>query len=241
MKNKLWSFGCSFTAEYHPLNETPPNNYDRYREFKGGELPPVWPTILSERLGLENSNKGVGASSNYHIFYQFCKFCSELKEDDVVIVGWTSPYRFILASKEYNFLQSILPKVEYRPEEYDQSVIDYILVNRDNPIWNEEIISFTRIIDEVCKEKKCKVFYWSFHLDVIEYIQAKYENYSEDKYILGHDGEELDKTLRYGIERTATIQKETKNLINDLHFGEYGHQKQANYFYNHIKPKIKFK
>lgn len=241
MKNKLWSFGCSFTAEYHPLNETPPNNYDRYREFKGGELSPVWPTILSERLGLENLNKGVGASSNYHIFYQFCKFCSELQEDDVVIIGWTSPYRFILASDKYNFLQSILPSVTYPSNEYDQSVIDYILVNRHNSIWIEEVISFTRIIDEMCKEKKCKVFYWSFSIEVAEYIKSKYENYDENKYIVGLNGEELDKTLRMGIERKATIEKETKGLIKDYHFGEYGHQKQANYFYNHIKPKLKFK
>jgi hypothetical protein len=35
-KNTLWTFGCSFTAEYEPIDNIHPpyeNNYDRYRKF----------------------------------------------------------------------------------------------------------------------------------------------------------------------------------------------------------------
>ena len=33
LKNKLWTFGCSFTAEYDPIGEIHPpfeNNFDKY-------------------------------------------------------------------------------------------------------------------------------------------------------------------------------------------------------------------
>ena len=40
--------------------------------------------------------------------------------------------------------------------------IEDILVNRTNPIWIEELIKFTKIINELCKEKELNVFYWSY-------------------------------------------------------------------------------
>ena len=42
MKNTLWTFGCSFTDEYSPINTNPPNNYDLYAELRGGSLPTIW-------------------------------------------------------------------------------------------------------------------------------------------------------------------------------------------------------
>ena len=42
--NRLWTFGCSFTAEYNPIEGVYhpfENQYDRYKKFKGGKLPLV--------------------------------------------------------------------------------------------------------------------------------------------------------------------------------------------------------
>ena len=38
----------------------------------------------------------------------------------------------------------------------------------------------------------------------------------------------------YDGKLNAKIIEETNGLIPDCHFGEYGHKKQADYFYNHI-------
>lgn len=233
MKNNLWSFGCSFTAEYHPVNNNPPNTYDMYSDFLGGYLPPVWPTLLSEELDLTNKNKGIGATSNYKIFYQFCNNCSNILKDDVVIIGWTHPYRFILAYDDH--LKDILPSVKYK--EYDNDVLDYIFVNRSNETWFQEIHHFTQIINELCREKGAKVFYWSFHDEIISYVSSM-QSTDDTQFIRGEYNQSLLSTLRYGIEDVATITEETSGQVVDAHFGQYGHESQANYFYNYIKNKI---
>ena len=51
--SRLWTFGCSFTAEYNPIDgiyAPYENNYDKYRRFRGGELPKTWPNILAEKI-----------------------------------------------------------------------------------------------------------------------------------------------------------------------------------------------
>lgn len=234
MKNNLWTFGCSFTAEYYPLNNTPPNNYDRYREFKGGTLPPVWPTLLSDRLGLQVKNKGIGAASNYTIFYQFCNFCSEIEKGDVVVIGWTHPYRFILADS--TCLLDILPSQTYT--QFDSKVLDYIFVNRSNQTWFQELYHFTQVINEICKEKSATVFYWSFHDEILSYVSSMYAGKNDHQFIFGNNGHSLMDTLRRGIEDIANILEETDGLINDCHLGEHGHEAQSDYFYKFIKNKI---
>ena len=49
--NRLWTFGCSFTAEYDPIDGLffPfENNYDKYRKLRGGTLPNVWVDLLAK-------------------------------------------------------------------------------------------------------------------------------------------------------------------------------------------------
>ena len=50
----LWTFGCSFTAEYNPVGDKfVRNNYDEYKDWRGGTLPDVWPTLLGKKLNLK--------------------------------------------------------------------------------------------------------------------------------------------------------------------------------------------
>lgn len=243
MKNTLWSFGCSFTAEYHPLNETPPNNYDLYREFKGGSLPPVWPTLLSTKLNLNNQNKGIGASSNYTIFQQFCKYCSELKSDDIVIVGWTSIYRFPLAETNTHMLD-LLPSCSY--SNFDKKILDYLFVNRTHDIWKQEIVRFTQIMIEICKEKNVKILFWSFTDDLIKYLHNS-EEISDYFLIFDKNVKNNDYSVYQSItnseninenDRNYTIIEETNRKIEDYHMGQYGHERQSEYFYNWINKTI---
>ena len=249
MENSLWTFGCSFTAEYQPLDNVPPNNYDLYKEYKGGSLPPVWPTILSEKLNLNCENKGYGARSNYTIFYTFCNSCSKIKKGDTVIVQWTSPYRFLFANvnDNGNFLQDVLPSCNYT--DFDMKTIEDILVNRTNPIWMEELISFTKIINEVCKEKGASIYYWTYHEDeILSYISSNYDEYDKHKVITWPLEKEKGKSELFNLsilnylhtktDNLHTIGAETEGLIDDDHLGEFGHKEQAEYFYNFIKNKL---
>ena len=69
-RNTLWTFGCSFTAEY-PL-EIPDlrTKYDDYKNWRGGNLPKSWPTLLSEMIDYDVKNFGEGGSSKSIYFLE---------------------------------------------------------------------------------------------------------------------------------------------------------------------------
>ena len=95
--NRLWTFGCSFTAEYNPIEGVYhpfENQYDRYKKFKGGKLPLVWSELLGKKIEYQTMNCGVGGSSNYSIFRQYINVCDIIKKGDILIFGWTSMLRF---------------------------------------------------------------------------------------------------------------------------------------------------
>jgi len=239
--NSLWSFGCSFTAEYHPVNCNPPNNYDLFREYRGKELPDVWPTILSEKLEYKNENKGIGASSNYSIFYQFCDFCKNFKKGDIIIVGWTSIYRFLLANPQTQHLSDVLPSPEY--EWIPRNIQEWIHVNRTEETWYSEIVYFTKIILEMCNDKGVHVFFWSFENNIPSYVTSKLfsEGYEtiENNFIMGETPQLPIKTdIEFGHYGNVTIKDETNGEVDDVHYGELGHKLQAEFFYNKINNYI---
>lgn len=236
MENSLWSFGCSFTADWYIKGDDNPNNYELYRVLKGGTLPPVWPTILANKLDYKNQNKGKGATSNYEIFYSFCDSVSKFRKNDIVIFQWTSTYRFLLADDQH-FLQTVLPSVKY--SNFEQELIDKILVNRTNEVWISELIYFSKIINEICKEKNVHIFYWSYHDDIINsYMETSWDEFPHDKYIKAKGYNRLLEYLKDTCNGNHTIYSETNGQVKDAHLGEYGHISQSDLFYNYIKQII---
>lgn len=235
-KNIVWAFGCSFTADYHPLDNDPPNNYDKYREWRGGNLPDTYPKVLADMIGYDVKNLGVGASSNYHIFRNFCNAVSDIKKGDIVIIGWTSLLRFVLANHGDETIQNILPSQDY--PEYEREVLDYIVVNRSDKVWNTEIISFMNIINEICKLKESHVFYWTSDAHMLDYW--KENNIYTRSSIIKNSETDMD-LLNFDdpIENKYTIQFETNYKVNDCHMGEFGHKRQAHEIYKYIKDIIK--
>ena len=81
--NTLFTFGCSYTADFETNNI---ENYLKYKEYRGGLYPKSWPTLLSEKMGMNVKNYGIGGTGNQSIFEQFCIHCDEINENDVVIM-----------------------------------------------------------------------------------------------------------------------------------------------------------
>ena len=237
MKNTLWTFGCSFTAEYHPLNNTPPNNYDLYREFRGGTLPDVWPTLLSNKLNFNLKNLGKGASSNDTIFKTFCDNVSYIQENDIVIIGWTQVLRAIMANTtcEENHLQDVLISNDY--PEWDREWLDLYFINRSSPAWNEQLMSYTRIINELSKLKKFKILYWTSDETIFEYFNEKFEDFNEINFLFkNHSFSLIDILLTYVTEGfPIQIINETNGVVEDAHMGEVGHEKQSEIVFKHLK------
>ena len=111
-KNTLWTFGCSFTAEYEPIDNVHPpyeNNYDRYRNWRGGTLPLTWPNIMAKFMDYNVMNCALGGSSNYNILMQFSNISHLIKKDDILIFGWSKLTRFIAANFVENIFNNVLP------------------------------------------------------------------------------------------------------------------------------------
>lgn len=250
-KNTLWTFGCSFTAEYEPIDGLYPpykNNYDRYREFRGGVLPPTWPNIVAKFMNYNVMNCAYGGSSNYNILMQFSNVSNLIKRGDILIFGWTKLTRFIAANFAENIFNNVLPVgANYQDLGMSQTTIDEILVNRTHEIWKQEIHSWISIITTLCKNIGAEDYHWSSDENVFNGESGHI--LTDPKYIIVRDKAALDNNLyvdkhnmmwylthqdHYGGIQRGKIMDETNYEIMDGHMGEFGHQLQAEIFFEHI-------
>jgi len=211
---KLYVFGCSYSALHniHLLNDP---SLKRYYEYRGGTFPPVWSEILAEKLGLELVNTAEWGLDNYSIFENFCKLSDQINSEDVVIIGWSQTFRFRLYSETLNRLSSLnvwKTNENHQFSNISQQTIDEVLVNRDNSLWVDEVYNWMNIINRLSKLVNFKLLHWSFFTEF-------------PKMYL------INKLLDLGAEY---ITHETNGEVNNEHFGEIGHQVQAEYFKNII-------
>jgi len=181
--NKLWTFGCSFTADFYPVGyEHIPSTYDEYKKFKGGTLPDVWPTILGKKLNYDVRNCAIGGSSNYNILKQFINVIDNINDGDILIFGWTQLVRFCAVNElEYRMIE-MLPRQSYDVNVgYSKTTIDEILVNRSHPLWAEEIQNWIKFINDYCCLKNVEVFHWNSDTFIFD-MNSKFID--DKKYIL---------------------------------------------------------
>jgi hypothetical protein len=249
--SKLWTFGCSFTAEYDPIDYIHPpyeNNFDKYRTFKGGEFPKTWPNILSEKIGYEIMNCALGGASNYHIFNQFIDVCELIEKDDILIFGWTQLGRFIAVNTVQNLISQVLPNgAEYDDLGMSKTTIEEILVNRTHPLWKTEVMNWIKFINVFVEKIGVEVYHWSSD-DRIFDAQNK-EVFNDNKFIVVRDPGAIESQIyvdkhnmmwylthqdHYGGTQKGKIMDETNYEIMDGHMGELGHKVQFEMFYDHI-------
>lgn len=219
---KLYVFGCSFSTVFNEKSLFNPD-MKKYYNFRGGNFPLTWSEILSKDLGLELVNTAQNGFDNYSIFENFCKLSDKITSEDIVIIGWSQVFRFRLYSKLKNQLRSVnvwQTNKNFDLSEISQQTLDEVLVNRDNKLWIDEVYNWMKLINHLSKLVKFKLYYWSFFVEFPEF------------YI-------INDLLNLGAKY---ISHETNGEVGDNHFGEKGHQVQAEYFKNIIlekqKPKL---
>jgi hypothetical protein len=230
--NKLWTFGCSFTSDY---NFTPykgaVNQMVNYKEWRNGNEPKLWATILADKLNLEEKNLGYPGSSVYKIFDSFCNNCHLIEKGDVVIFEWTRLQRFRVCQNGH--FPTVLPAHDKDADtilSYDTTV--QIQVNRDERPFIEEIYSFQNFIEEFCNSLGCEIYFWSADDDIINKETNEFK--SKRKYLFPEANIDMTQYLRrkYGAE---TIYDETNGEVADQqHYGEKGHKVMGEIFYNEI-------
>lgn len=249
--SKLWTFGCSFTAEYEPIDGIYPpyeNNYDRYRRFRGGNLPKTWPNILAEKIGYEIMNCAMGGVSNYHIFNQFINVCELIKKDDILIFGWTQLGRFVAVDTTQNIIKQILPNGYVEDNMgLSKNTIEEILVNRTHPLWKIEVMNWIKFINVFVEKIGVESYHWTSDDNIFNAENT--EIFNDNKFIVVRDMALLQSKIfvnkhnmmgylthqdHYGGKQKGKIIDETNDEIVDGHMGEFGHIVQCNVFYNHI-------
>lgn len=248
----LHLFGDSFT-EGHKLDLTFPP-FKEWKKYRGGEFPPCWGELLSQKLGLKMSNHAVGGMSNSEIFQTICRHAHEFEKDDIVIINWTYPSRFRWATWSDDIKNYRWVRLSGNP--HDGTVIsentrnDIALQKILSPCI-EEIYENENLIFEYSKSKGFKVFFWSADVDIINDLPK--ERLVNKKYILGNLINEIPSPLPYNkhiqihrssMKRTifdvfyehggVTVGEETNWEIKDTHLGESGHRVQFELFYNYI-------
>lgn len=216
--SKLYVFGCSYSAVHnmHLLNNP---SMKKYYEFRGGNFPPTWSELLAKKTGLELVNLAEWGSDNYTIFERFCDISDKITSNDVVIIGWSQTLRYRLYSESLKSLSSLNVWDINKNENFSdisKQTINEILINRDNQLWVNEVYNWIKLIKQLSNLNGFKLYNWSFFPEFPE------------MYI-------IDDVLEFGAKY---ISHETKGYVDDQHFGEIGHQVQAQHFENIIN-KIK--
>lgn len=249
----LHLFGDSFT-EGHNLDLTFPP-YKEWRKYRGGELPPCWGDLLSEKLNMTLANRAMGGMSNDEIFNTICRYSDQFQKDDIVIINWTYPHRFQWAfwSEEKERYTWIRLGADPR----DGSVISEstrteIALNRILSPYIDRIYEYEHFICEYSKSKKFQVYFWSADIDIINDLPSSRMN--NRKYILHKQIDKLPPKIltdgkhihihRTEMKRTifdvfyefggCTIAEETNFEVGDNHLGERGHFVQYELFYKYL-------
>ena len=231
----LYTFGCSLTDEFG----------QEYKNYRKDTLPDIWPTILSKLLNENLINLGKSASSNYSIFRRFISVSEKIKQNDILIFGWTSILRYQFID-HLNQLVDILPNDESKLTPSSKTH-EEILLNRDSILWVYEILDYIKLINLFCEKINCRVYHWTSDDEITKFV---YKNNTElvdklnfisidelkyDNLYCANMFDYLCNPKHYGGNSVAKIIEETDNLIDDHHLGEKGHKVQAELFYEHIK------
>lgn len=225
MKNNLWTFGCSFTEIFiDRLKKLPSNLFDYYKKnYSESELV-SWQEIVSSKLDMNLKNYGWGGGSNYQIFQSICDNSNKFTKNDVIIIEWTDITRSRITTKESqenNSWVSILSGAEINKNDYYK--ID-IIKNRIYDNYKDEVLSFMTMINRLCDEIGCKVYYWTIDMYFLEYLK---QNKKLDKRWLFYNKfliKNLDTNYIGYISGSGgkSINEETQ--IDDNHFGVSGNK-----------------
>ncbi len=249
--SKLFTFGCSFTEDFKhfvDIGNIKTNTRTKYiHEFCGGVPPDCWTDVLGKLLNYDINNFGANnaqysnlipdqsGNSNDHIFNNFCHMVNHINEGDVVIIQWTYMERFLWVDDINNRPVSILPN-QYSLVK-NEELMNQILLNKSHHLWIDQLFIKEKLINEIAKVKKFKVFYWSIDVNFYKLKSEIIKNNSHYLFInkLSDFRDVIDMIYKKGGQ---SITFETNNKIEDSHFGKNAHKILGELIYDDIKNKL---
>ena len=201
----IWTFGDSLTEGYSEKYDWS-KSYIEWKKYK----PKVYCEFLSEKLNFDLQNLGKGGSDNYTIFQTFCNISHKIKDNDLIIFGWSSPVRFRLSTPNDNW-NTYIPNFDKNYPNIKTISVDTIketLINRESFLFCDEVNSWIKLINNFLKNMK--VVHWTY----------------------------FDHRLKaFYVRNLETISKETNKEVDDPHFSENGHFELSEILFNLYKQK----
>lgn len=204
----LWTFGDSFTERYLEKYEWS-NSYIKWK----GYTPKVYGEVIADRLNINLKNIGQGGSDNYTILERVCENVDKIENDDLIIIGWSSPVRFRLVGQDEETWHSLVPNFDNNIDCFgkmiSQSTLDEIFVNRDTSPYQHEVIHWIKLLNKTFKTN-----------------------------IIIHWTHAMHGTNLWNFGQCNRIITETKGEVNDGHYSEKGHIELADALMSIIDSKI---
>lgn len=219
----IWTFGDSYTAPFTP----DPNLTDwrnKYCDWKG-YVPKVYGDVISETLGMPLKNLGRGGTDNRTILDSIIDSLGTIKDEDIIIIGWSSVIRYRLVNKSNKF-QSVLPSIPkkiYKDLGFDvkPSTLEDILVNRSHINYVKEHNKIMKMIRFLFKNNK--ILQWSpFCMNncmdgmKVENIILEIENITEESGGIVDDGHYSEQTQRELAKKLLAILDKGGSISNKM-------------------------
>jgi hypothetical protein len=161
---KLWIFGDSFSETFKKENGGIYLDWKKnYVEFKG-YTPKVFGDIVAEKLNLElvNTNLMGFATDNSTILSRIIEHCDEVKDGDVISVGWTALHRTRVVNFKENRWAVITPNhpiVDF--PNFSERTFQEIGVNRSHRLYHNELCDWVKLVDRLFKNNKVIQWTWT--------------------------------------------------------------------------------
>jgi hypothetical protein len=203
MNKTIWIFGDSFTQSMKPVPSLKDWRF-KYSEFKGYS-PKVFSEFLSVTYGYTCNNLGHGGADNYTILDIIINNLDQIKDGDIVIVGWSSIHRTRLANKFGKFT-SLLPGGDPRFKKetgkllgMSPDTVEEVLVNRlEGSCYVSELNRIIKLLNRTFQNNI--TIHWS-----------PFYNF--------HQGMDV-----ITIPIVQTILQETEGKVQDSHYSENAHE-----------------
>jgi hypothetical protein len=208
----IWIFGDSFSAPFQMHLDRKNQWAIDYCDYKK-KIPKTFDNVLFDLLDIPINNLALPGSDNYTIFHTYIKNLENIKNDDILIFGWSSVLRYRLGNIDGGF-STILTEngyelVHHLFDNLTQKTIDETLVIRTSDAYYRELEDFIKIIEHSSLTKN--IYHWSPFIE----NRLNVKNINQISPV--------------------GIKIETNSIIDDEHFGEVGHLSLAMYFYKKIK------
>ena len=197
----VWIFGDSFSTLFGDWSvETWSVPYCNWK----GYIPKTFGNIISENYNMELRSLSRGGLDNETIFELIYNNAPLIKEDDIVIIGWSTKERYRLAGKDNRWV-TIIPNYDTNMStlsNISSKTLDEVLFNRTSLLHVDEFIDRRNFVNWLFRNNK--LIQWTPFKDQFGYV--------------------------FGFSGIGRIGEETKNEVNDGHYSEKGHIQLSNKF-----------